>query len=47
MKEIAETVGDISEIGQSRAIAALNARKSPNPVDIAALTDELESQISG
>jgi beta-N-acetylhexosaminidase len=47
MQEVAQAAGLLTEVGQKRATAALGARKSPEPVDIAASEAELASLLTG
>lgn len=46
-REVAEAAGRMSEAAQSRAERALAARKTPEPVDIPALSAKLDSLING
>lgn len=47
MQEVAEASGEMTEAAQSRAMAVLAARPTPVPVDISALTAELEALLAG
>lgn len=43
MQEVAEAAGEMGDVAQARAEAALAARKTPDSVDIKALADELKT----
>lgn len=47
MKSVVAASGEMTDIAQARAEAALAARTTPKPVDIDALSAELESYLSG
>jgi beta-N-acetylhexosaminidase len=46
-REVAEAAGQLSFAGQTRALRALNLRKTPDDVDINALSAQLETLLSG
>jgi beta-N-acetylhexosaminidase len=46
-REVAEAAGHLSFAGQTRALRALNARKTPDDIDIDALSAQLEALLSG
>lgn len=47
MRDVVEAAGQMTTAAQKRAEAALSARRTPNSVDIDALTAELESYLNG
>jgi len=46
-REVADASGQLSDIGQTRAEAALSARHSPDSVDIPALEAKLSALMNG
>ena len=46
-REVAEAAGEMSDAAQSRAEAAMAARRTPAPIDISAVEAELEALLNG
>lgn len=46
-RAVAEAAGEMSDLAQARAQAALERRKTPDDVDISALEEELEALLNG